>query len=73
MKKNTFSSSRIIAFVAIGILGIILSLSLIFYFLDKNPNFTYLQLACALVGTIALSSSMQYVLINIVKKYIPID
>jgi hypothetical protein len=73
MQKIAFSLKRTLAVTAAGIFGFILNIAIIFYFLLPEPaDFAYVQWACLGIGVFILSCALQYVLINLVKKYMPL-
>lgn len=70
--QKAVSLKRTLVITAIGLLGLFLNLGIIFYFVDRNPNFTWIQLTCVAIGTFAVSIGIQYVLINLAKKNMPL-
>lgn len=74
MQKIVFSFKRILALTAAGIFGFALNIAVILYFLLPEPaDFTYVQWAFLIIGIFALSGVTQYVLINLIKKYMPLN
>lgn len=74
MKKITFSLRRILAVVAIYLLGTILATGTMLYFLLPEPaDFTYVQWFCVFIGAMIVPTILQYVLINLVKKHMPLE
>lgn len=71
MQKIIFSLRRTLTVIAIGLFGLFLNLIILAYFIvPETTDFTYLQWVC--IGAITLSSVIQYGLIKLVKKSIPL-